>query len=145
MATCKECLHYCVCKAVADTGKFALDTERTDQSERCPNFADKSRFIELPCKYGDIVWCVSETKIVGATAFSTMVYKDGAEVNLEFQCDTDCDNCPFSDWSQSYCGEWRCSGEYGETMVKASDFRKWIFLTREEAEAALARKREEKV
>ena len=57
--TCKECLHYVVCKAVSDSGKFALDTERPDQSERCPNFADKSRFVELPCKIGDEVYRIS--------------------------------------------------------------------------------------
>lgn len=60
--TCKECLHYVACKAVADTGKFALDTERPDQSERCPNFSDKSRFVELPCKIGDEVYLISSSR-----------------------------------------------------------------------------------
>ena len=57
--TCKECLHYVVCKVVADSGKFVLDIERPDQSQRCPNFKDKSRFVELPCKIGDEVYRVS--------------------------------------------------------------------------------------
>lgn len=142
MATCKECLHNGVCSLWrAAEGQ---DASNYTAGGGCREFLDQARFAEVPCKYGDTVWCVSKTKVVEATAFSTTVYKDELEVDLEFQCDTDCDNCPFADWSQSYCGEWSCSGEYGETMVKASDFGKWIFLTREEAEEALKKMQEER-
>ena len=43
MATCKDCLHYEVCKAIENE----LDMIPPSQ---CSCFKDKSRFIELPCK-----------------------------------------------------------------------------------------------
>ncbi len=61
---------------------------------------------------------------------------------VDFECDNSCDGCPFNSWSQSWEGEWECDGEYGDGSVKQSDFGKTVFLTREEAEAALEKMRE---
>ena len=47
--TCKECMHNKVCSAYILVG---------DYGEICPHFANKSRYIKLPCKVGDIVYAV---------------------------------------------------------------------------------------
>lgn len=122
MATCKECLHYCVCKAVAGTGKFALDTERTDQSERCPNFTDRSRFIELPCKVGDVVWVIVDKIDTPLEAKVRTVHIQNSTIALDLNV-------------RGYLPVIKTEDKLGES----------IFHTKEEAEAALARKREEKV
>lgn len=50
MATCKDCIHNEACKAVLDAaGFFSDDIEEILNEIKCPNFADKSRFVELPC------------------------------------------------------------------------------------------------
>lgn len=46
--TCKDCIHYDVCIQNIDT--------QTEGLTVCKYFKDKSRFIELPCKVGDIVY-----------------------------------------------------------------------------------------
>jgi hypothetical protein len=61
MATCKDCLHNEACKAVLDAaGFFSDDIEEILNAIKCPNFADKSRFVELPCKAGDTVWVLNQ-------------------------------------------------------------------------------------
>lgn len=50
MTTCKDCLHCDVCHAV-HIGGFIQEC-----AEACKNFKDGSRYIELPCKVGDVVW-----------------------------------------------------------------------------------------
>ena len=49
MKTCKDCLHYEVCKAIENE----LDMIPPSQ---CGCFKDKSRYIELPCKVGDTAY-----------------------------------------------------------------------------------------
>lgn len=91
-----------------------------------------------PCKVGDTVWCISETKVVAATVDSiTYDRRQECCVELNFRCEADCEGCPFADWSQSYCGEWVCSGEYGCTTAGGESFGKTVFLSRKEAEEAL--------
>lgn len=45
--TCRDCIHHEIC---------VLLLQNTDAV--CNGFADKSRYIELPCKVGDTVYCV---------------------------------------------------------------------------------------
>lgn len=55
--TCKDCIHYCVCKDLAET----LEMEGCI----CNNFyhfKDQSRIIELPCKVGDKVYVISNKR-----------------------------------------------------------------------------------
>lgn len=55
MATCKNCIHYKACESLLGylntTSGVGGETDK-----KCPTFADKSRFIELPCKIGDTVY-----------------------------------------------------------------------------------------
>lgn len=127
MATCKECLHYVVCKPVADTGKFALDTERPDQSERCPMFADKSRFVELPCKRGDTVYAVTlntETFTCGIHRGYIACIDIRSTGNYMIICHEGLDDEPYFD----------------KIYGRFEDFGKNVFLTREEAESELERR-----
>lgn len=41
--TCKDCVHHDICECAG--------------RDICEDFKDKSRFIELPCKVGDTVYC----------------------------------------------------------------------------------------
>lgn len=50
--TCeKNCLHYDVCNALAESGQYPLLSP-----SQCECFKDKSKYIELPCKEGDGIW-----------------------------------------------------------------------------------------
>ena len=49
MPTCKDCLHYEVCQ-------FHIDEETKLTVNECEYFKDRSKFIELPCKVGDMVY-----------------------------------------------------------------------------------------
>lgn len=53
--TCKDCLHADVCYMVEHYG---VDLTEDGQEYDCNQFKDKSRFVELPCKIGDTVWCI---------------------------------------------------------------------------------------
>ena len=51
--TCKDCLHFEVCESVSKRQSLAT----LYYAEDCPCFTDKSEWIYLPCKVGDIVYC----------------------------------------------------------------------------------------
>lgn len=93
-----------------------------------------------PCKVGDKVYVADKGGIREATAAEIYFYgsNDNMTILLSFNCDYECENCPFSSWSQEPCGEYSCGGEYGCWDVKYEDFGKTVFLTKEEAEKALA-------
>ena len=64
MATCKDCVHFEVCR-----GEYAEGIEQLLTCDGCEDFKDRSRFVELPCKVGDTLFVptrnfVSEYKIV---------------------------------------------------------------------------------
>ena len=56
--TCKECIHenLCVIKACPD----AFENTKWEK-EPCDHFKPKSRFIELPCEVGQVVWVVEHS------------------------------------------------------------------------------------
>ena len=79
MATCKECLHFEVCRMhYRQKCELAYDTQKEvnyaiKRAEKgspiCEHFKDRSRFVELPCKVGDTLFVptrnfVTEYKIV---------------------------------------------------------------------------------
>jgi hypothetical protein len=56
MMKCEDCIHYEIC---SDGYEHIFGNEHQDKVETvCKTFKDKSRFIELPCKVGDTVYCV---------------------------------------------------------------------------------------
>ena len=52
MTTCKDSLHYEVCKAIENELDMIPPTQ-------CSCFKEKSRYIELPCKVGDTVYYIT--------------------------------------------------------------------------------------
>ena len=63
--TCKDCIHFDACENLYEIHGDGLSGE----SHVCDYFADRSRFVELPCKVGDTLFVptrnlVSEYKIV---------------------------------------------------------------------------------
>ena len=51
--TCQDCVHYEVCEVTYPD----LDLPFVNL-EKCRLFKDKSKFIELPCEVGDMVWFI---------------------------------------------------------------------------------------
>lgn len=97
------------------------------------------RLVVLPCRVGTPVYVVGERRIMKCDTYE--IRQDnvsGLEYLLSFECDDDCDGCPFNSWHQDYSGEYSCHGEWGEWCVKGAEFGKTVFLTPEEAESALA-------
>lgn len=90
-----------------------------------------------PCKVGDKVYIISETRAKEAEIETMQIESQKNAIFVKFECDDDCEGCPFEAWSQSYCGEWDCDNQYGFAQIKADDFGKTVFPTEEDAEKAL--------
>lgn len=101
--------------------------------------ADKDgRVAVLACKVGDTVWAASGKIIKCEIEEMYLCDGGGIEYLVTFDCDgADCKGCPFNRWEQDCSGEHYCECEYGCSSFKDSDIGKTIFLTSEEAKAAL--------
>lgn len=53
MAICKDCLHNPVCDLLRSNGERDA---ASFQLSGCDHFKDRSRFVEVPCRVGDLVW-----------------------------------------------------------------------------------------
>lgn len=96
------------------------------------------RLVMLPCKVGDIVYVVGTCRVIECCIDEAYLDdKKGLEYLVSFECDSDCDGCPFDSWRQDYSGEYSCDGEYGEATIRGTDFGKTVFLTRLEADKAV--------
>lgn len=112
MATCKNCLHFNVCNDMYFN--LAVESERS-----CGYFADRSRFVELPCKVGTHLFRITkpyrgEPKVTEFVAKNFRTFGKRHQMQLEVQAV----NVPGTNW------------------MLYRDF----YLTREEAEAELARR-----
>ena len=115
--TCKDCVHYEVCGKGVDG---AMDCDQMTFESRCPrvefdcpHFKPKSRFVELPCEVGQTVYFIPHG--------SYIVESKVANITIE----------PFEEIGFSIC----C---YGGMNFDLRGFGKTFFLSREEAENALA-------
>lgn len=61
--TCKDCVCSDVCIETRDQIQMLAYQSRNDVEKVCSNFKDKSRFVELPCKVGDILYEITERRI----------------------------------------------------------------------------------
>lgn len=101
------------------------------------------RLVVPPCKVGDTVWAASGKIIKCEIEEMYLCDGGGIEYLVTFDCDgADCKGCPFNRWEQDCSGERYCECEYGCSSFKDSDIGKTVFLTHEEAEAALEAKRD---
>ena len=112
--TCKDCIHYDVC---------IWDGEIVENSDNCSYHKDKSRIVELPCKVGDDVYCLAGSN-------GNKIEKD------------ECIGYYIKPEQRNLITEVRvvsAKGNYGTYGVIGESF----FLTREEAEKALERMKED--
>ena len=115
--TCKDCLCSDVCIETRDQIQMLAYQSRNDVEKVCSNFKDKSRFVELPCKVGDIVYIISEGDIIP-------LYVGCIENNHR--------GISILGFNEEYFGNKTI------TLYPDKQIIKW-FLTREEAEKALER------
>lgn len=140
MSTCKECIHYDICinriRYHADENEFT-GKELTDMDKACKRFKDKSKFIELPCKVGDkvyqIVYCY-DRKTYPATKYPDhYVEKEVVGIHI---CDSRLRvNALSNKKYRDYLIVGRCNALEHIPFAKIG---KSVFLTKEEAEQALA-------
>lgn len=107
MASCKDCLHVDVCKSKDIFGDMPV----------CSYFKDRNRFVELPCKVGDIIYEICERKKGGE--WKKAIVKrvvHGIEIGL---------------------GGCMVARSGTTVVVFLSDLGKTVFLTPEAAEKAL--------
>lgn len=58
MASCKDCLHVKICqktRIMDPTHNYAIE---------CNDFKDRSRFVELPCERGDLVYFIKARRVM---------------------------------------------------------------------------------
>lgn len=148
--TCKDCLYYEVCadfrRNICETDQKRFEEYRLNSDGLCDNFKDKSRYVELPCKVGDTVyvieplwygiWGDDEHKCRKCWYFYEGGMGDPPGCELEDDCcyhivETKADLRHIADWiiQSMFVGEIA----WGKT----------VFLTREEAEKALAERSRE--
>ncbi len=113
MATCKECLHHDVCKKFNEVRTKVINESNRGAENLCEVFVDRSRFIEMPCKEGEKVWVIRNHRGIHHP-------REGIVSNIYV---TD-----------------RGIG-VGVKNIGRGIFGIKVFLTREEAEAALAERR----
>lgn len=103
MATCKNCLHVKICqktRIMDPTHNYAIE---------CNDFKDRSRFVELPCERGDLVYFIKARRVM-------------ADIVSKFTIDK--------------CGV-MLQRVNGYNLGYTDQLGKKLFLTREEAEQAL--------
>ncbi len=114
--TCKDCIHECVCAPLCSGIDMNLMMQDKNVELLCSNFKDKSRFIELPCKVGDVVfWITTDNKIRWNKVFSIKIESKDDHYTYFVKCGI------FNQFSMFY------------EFVIGRD----CFLTKEEAEKAL--------
>ena len=125
--TCKDCIHYDVCLLERDNNKDKLTADGLFKKaeEDCAYFKDKSRIVELPCKVGDTVYEIRPDR--GFIQEYTVI-----TIHIS-RCDA------FFDWELKD-GEGIYSNVNGFAVIMLG---KTVFLTREEAEKALERMKNE--
>ena len=109
-----------------------------DKLAHYEDLEEQGRLVVLPCKVGDRLWAISESKAEECLVVEFNISGYGCTIMTEHDCGYDCEGCPFGSLRQDYSGEYSCEGEYGTGFFKVADFGKTIFPTKAEAEAKLA-------
>ena len=116
---------------------FDNDTSRIERAHNL-HVADKEgRCVVLPAKPGEHIFVTGRRKIVECVVDAIYIDQRGPEAVMTFQCDSDCDGCPFYSPLPDPEGDFRCEGELEEAEIGFERFPEIAFLTREEAEKAL--------
>lgn len=75
MATCKDCLHNNLCdiKQRYNHPKYALQ----HIEKYCQHFKDRSHFVELPCKRGELVYFIKARRVMADIVSKFTIDKHG--------------------------------------------------------------------
>lgn len=118
--TCKDCLYSPMCEYAE---RHSLINEYCDMFI-CSEFEDKSQYIKLPCKVGDVVYVPDEDDdYVFPVQIDSIIVSDmlNGEICLQYN------GCFYNDDGDSI----------QDFEFDSDDFGKTVFLTYEEAEKAL--------
>ena len=117
---CKDCI---CCEHCINIPYYPM----TAESEACGDFKHKDRFVELPCKVGDTVWELSKCDDGVYRIFPMMIAL--IDVYGAFRWDR-----------REQPNVWNiyATSDYTYMYKKFSDIGETLFLTRAEAEQALA-------
>lgn len=124
--TCEDCIHYDLCVCVGTRKLYP------GSSEGCRFFADKSRFVELPCNIGD-------------TIYKVLYLKRGKPGGI---CERICTGIHISEKvlkrrSAKAYYYLTTNTEFGSTThIPFSDIGRSVFFTYEEAKAALSKRKD---
>ena len=82
MKTCKDCIHYGICRLDvyfihANNGDTYQCQDSDKVEEDCEAFTDKSEWVHLPCKVGDIVYQVDSERIYEMKVRAVIYDTDG--------------------------------------------------------------------
>lgn len=131
MATCKDCVHWEACVDLLRNMGYTVDGDGCDADKRCKTFKDRSLFVELPCKRGDPVHIIRECSCYCANEnWKNKRKKCSGKVYLGKRLRT------------HHCG-YVSKAKFDLKYI--ADFGKLVFLTNEEAEAALAERKKKDV
>ena len=96
MATCKECVHFEVCtnfaNMILDASNVSEDDAQcllkkcTGDASVCNDFADRARFVELPCLPGNKVFYFDTDERIYVQTVESLIYgltKTGFVINSE--------------------------------------------------------------
>ena len=124
--TCKDCLHYKRCEKL---GIFNVETLSV-----CEDFSDRSEWVHLPCKVGDILYFVKNN--TDACCPICDMY-DGYDnyCYLKQKCYPELAKIPICD--KQFMEIEECTADLVMIIINIDKFGKTVFLTREEAEKAL--------
>ena len=121
MATCKDCLYVDVCMLYLDSvyKKNGLDASnfenlREIECDDCVHFKDRSRFVELPCKVGDMFYEPKRHQITEYQITRIVLTEFGLHFGIILK-----------------------KGLSFRSIITPYDIGKVVFTTREEAEQAL--------
>ena len=105
---CKECVHESVCRIRTYPSQYGLT------GDACDHFKDKSLFVEVPVKLGQICYALHP-------------YKNEVE------------ECRVSSLTQKADGSWKIRLTHNHSVfeIRADEIGKRAFLTKEEAERKL--------
>jgi hypothetical protein len=106
MSTCEDCLY----------GNDCSICEVMGEDYCCVGFKDKSKFIELPCNVGDMVYKIEYGKIKNYEVWQIAIIQN----------------------SHNTYSEIILTSEFLSRTINIEDIGKTVFLTKEEAEKALA-------
>lgn len=120
MATCKDCIHYAACDSIFEAAGYYVKNvgEKGVVEKVCDTFADKSRFIELPIRVGDKAFVLMFGRVI--TFIVERIELDSLE------------DAPTMRMHH---------GKHLIWEVELSKVGKTVFLTREEAEAEIRRRK----